>query len=148
MRPNEGRFSLWPLGVIGLIVVLTLASTEIVSRLNSSPPADFVALRVNAKGSNAASAAAYWDTAVEVIQLKYLRTASLPVEPPAEFRLGDDAGKTGKDEAARLAYWAKLREEWMRAESWHTTVKFDPSWIYHDLQAVWREADAFITDHL
>ena len=143
MRPSDGRISLWPIGVVGFILVLAVASVTQVVRLNSTPPKDFVNLRATAKGPNAAEAKRYWDTAVEVIQLRYSRTSALPVQAPAEFAPAD--GKF--DGASRQAYWAKLREEWLKSENWHNSLSFDVSWMLNDVSAVWRGIHDWAIDH-
>ena len=143
MRPSEGRMNLWPLAVIGFIVVLAVASITPVVRLNGTPPPDFVALRATGKGPNAAEAARYWDAAVQVIQWKYERTGMLPVQVPAEFSPAN--GRT--DSAARQAYWAKLREEWLKADNWHRTLDFDVSWLINGAESVWRGVRDFAQDH-
>ena len=143
MRPSDGRISLWPLGVIGAIAVLAVASFTNVMRLNATPPKDFAAVRVTAKGADATEAQRYWDAAVEVIQVRYSRTSALPAEPPAEF-----APANGRSNAAaRQAYWGKLREEWLKADNWHRTVTFDITWIWHDAESVWRGVHDWAMDH-
>jgi hypothetical protein len=144
MRPSDGRISLWPLAVIGFIVVMAVACITPVVRLNSQPPKDFVAVRTTASGANAAEAARYWEAAVEVVQWRYDRTAPLPEAAPAEFSPGD-AGKV--DASARLAYWAKLREEWMKPDNWHRTLSFDMSWMINDVESIWRGFREFAADH-
>ena len=143
MRPSHGRISLWPIGVIGAIVVLAVASVTTVVRLNSAPPKEFVSVRATAKGANPAAAQSYWDNAVQVIQWRYDRTSVLPVQPPAEFSPMD--GKA--DGIARQAYWAKLREEWLKADNWHKTVTFDVTWMWHDAQSIWRGVHDWAMDH-
>jgi hypothetical protein len=143
MRPNDGRISLWPIGVIGFIVILAVASVSPVERLNSSPPADFVALRVSARGGDPPEAAQYWDVAVQVIQWRYNRTSPLPEQAPPEFSPADGSAQS----AARLAYWAKLREDWLRADNWHRTLSIDFSWMRHDAQSVWQGFHDFALDH-
>jgi hypothetical protein len=145
MRPDDGRINLWPMAVIGIIVILAAASITPVVRLNAAPPPDFTALRATAKGANAAEAARYWDAAVQVIEWKYERTSNLPEQAPAEFRPADDSGKT--DTTARLAYWAKLREEWLKADNWHKTLTFNISWILNDAESIWRGIHDFVVDH-
>jgi hypothetical protein len=142
MRPSDGRTNLWPLAVIGFIVILAVASITPVVRLNATPPPDFAALRVAGQRPNAAEAARYWDAAVQVIQWKYDRTAALPAKVPAEFSPAN--GKT--ESAARQAYWDKLREEWLRADNWHRTVDFDLSWMIHGAESIWRELRGFVQD--
>ncbi len=143
MRPSDGAISLWPLAVIGFIVVLAAASVTPVARLNTKAPKDFQDLRATAKGPNAAEAQRYWDTAVNVIQWRYDHTAALPTQPPAEFAPGD--GRSAN--AARQAYWAKLREEWLQADNWHKTVTVNITWILNDVQAVWRGVRDWAVDH-
>jgi hypothetical protein len=149
MRPDDGRMSLWPLAVIAFIVILAAASITPTVRLNTAPPPDFVALRASAKGPDADMAGGYWETAVSVIQWKYTRTSALPEEAPVEFRRADNSGKgaNGESQAARLAYWARLREEWLKADNWHTTFSFDLSWAVRDAQSVSRAAMNFVRDH-
>jgi hypothetical protein len=142
--------SLWPVAVIGVIVVLAVASITPVVRLNPAPPSDFVALRSSAKGSNAAMAEEYWAAAESVIQWKYNHTSALPEEVPAEFRLVDNGGKetTGESPVVRVAYWTKLREEWLKADNWHTTYSFDLSWMVRNVQALSRGVTNFVRDHM
>jgi hypothetical protein len=150
MRPSDGRYSLWPVGVLAFIVVIAAASITPIVRLNSTPPSDFAALRATASRPDAAAAAGYWESAVSVIQWKYNRTSPLPEQAPAEFRLGDDSGKaaTGVDRTARTAYWAKLREEWLKAENWHRTISFDLMWAVRDAQSLWHAIAGFVQDHM
>ena len=65
-----------------------------------------------------------------MIQWKYSRASTLPPQAPAEFKLADRSGNPDKleDQAARAAYWAKLREEWLQPENWHTSYGVDLSW--------------------
>jgi hypothetical protein len=150
MRPDYGRMSLWPVGVVAVIVILAVASITPVVRLNSAPPSDFVALRSSAKSSDAARAAGYWDAAVSVVQWKYSRTSSLPEQVPVDFRLVDESGKgtNGDSPAARAAYWEELREEWLKADNWHTTYSFDMSWIVRDVLALSRAVTNFVRDRM
>jgi hypothetical protein len=147
MRPSDGRMSLWPLAVIALIVVLSAASITPVLRLNSAPPADFAALRISAKGADADLAGRYWDAAINVTQWKYSRTAALPEQAPEDFRLTGGNGAGGENQAARFAYWARLREEWLKADNWHTAYSFDLNWIARDLGSLWSAVASFVNDH-
>jgi hypothetical protein len=150
MRPTDGRMSLWPLAVSAVIVILAVASITPVVRLNSAPPSDFIALRLTARGPNAAVAAEYWKLAERVIQWKYSRTGTLPEQVPADFRLADNSGKgiAGESQAARITYWAKLRGEWLRADNWHTAYSFDVSWMVRDVEALAREITNFVRDRM
>jgi hypothetical protein len=145
MRPTDGRTSLWPVGVVAVIVILSVASITPIVRLNTAPPSDFVALRSPAKGSDATKAAGYWEAAVSVIQWKYSRASALPEQVPADFRLAETSGDS---QAARAAYWTKLREEWLKADNWHTTVNFDLSWMIRDIQALLRAVTNFVRDRM
>ena len=150
MRSTYARMGLWPVAVIAFIVVLSAASITPTVKLNTAPPSDFVTLRASAKGPDTDMARGYWVAAVSVIQWKYTRTSTLPVQPPVDFRLADDSGKGANDEsqAAHVAYWAKLREEWLKADNWHTTYNFDVSWISRDAESVSRAATDFVKDHI
>ena len=150
MSTNYGRMGLWPVAVIAFIVVLAAASITPTVKLNTAPPSDFVTLRASAKGPDTDMARGYWEAAVRVIQWKYTRTSTLPLQPPVDFRLADDSGKGANEEspAARVAYWARLREEWLKADNWHTTYNFDVSWMARDAESVSRAATNFVRDHI
>lgn len=150
MRPDDGRTSLWPAAVVAVIVILAVASVTPVLRLNSAAPSDFVSLRWSAKAPESTIAAGYWESAVSVIQWKYSRTSALPEQVPTEFKLVDNAGKgtTGESQGVRAAYWAKLRQEWLKADNWHTTLDFDLSWMTRDILALSRAVINFVRDRM
>ena len=142
MRPSQGRVSLWPLAVIIFIMTLGMLTITPKVELKTAPPADFVALHSPAGTPTTAVANGYWDVAARVIQWKYHRGSPLPEQVPAEFTLPNDIGQSNvkvEDHAARAAYWDKLREEWPRPESWHTSYSFDLDWIAIGAQSIWRE---------
>lgn len=130
MRPSTGRISLWPAAVIGFVLVLAALSITPTLTLQAAPPADFVNLSASPAASRAATAKAYWELAVRVIQWKYSRGGALPEQVPEEFRMPSNPGKAVAVEegAVRGAYWAKLREDWLKPENWHTTFNLDLSW--------------------
>lgn len=130
MRPSDGGFSLWPVAVLGLVLLFAAFSITPTVQLKGVPPSDFTALRPPASGPRDASAGRYWEVATRVIQWKYSRTSQLPAQVPADFRLAAGNGKPDRieDQGARAAYWAKLREEWLRPENWHTTYSVDLTW--------------------
>jgi len=109
-------------------------------KLNTLPPRDFVALRVSDTMPKTGTAEAYWKVALGVIQWKYSRTSELPAQVPAEFRLADDRSTTFsvEERAIRASYWAKLREEWIRPENWHTSYGFSLDWVLSDLEGLVR----------
>jgi hypothetical protein len=143
MRPSEGRISFWPLAVIGFAAALCALSITCTVKLTDEVPADFVTLRAPAAPPKTTIAEAYWQVAERVIQWKYNRTLALPGQMPPEFRLASESA-TVEDRAARVAYWAKLREEWLRPENWHTTYGFDVSWPLRNARSLSREVLRFI----
>jgi hypothetical protein len=144
MRPSDGGFDIWPLAVIGFIVVLVVASITPVVRLNSDPPGDFVRLGVHGGKPDQALAKQYWETSVKVIQLKYRRTDSLPPTPPDEFQpVADSVTVPAQNVAVRRAYWDSLRTEWHKAENWHTSYTVDISWIWSNLNSIWKAVSDF-----
>ena len=130
MRPSDGRFSIWPMAVILIVLVFAALSITTTVKLNNAPPSDFVGLRASAAGPKAALAGGYWEVAARVIQWKYSRASNLPPQAPQEFMLADRSGKPDKleDQAARAAYWTKLREEWLKPDNWHTSYSVDWGW--------------------
>jgi hypothetical protein len=128
------------------LVVLVLAALSITPtvKLNSAPPSDFVALRASSAGSKAALAGGYWEVAAGVIQWKYSRTSTLPAQAPAEFALANSKPDKIEDQASRAAYWAKLREEWLRPENWHTTYGVDLNWPVRNAKSFSRAIKQFI----
>jgi hypothetical protein len=145
MRPGEGIISLWPLAVLVIVVILSAFSITPTTRLAKTIPADFADLRV-AGAANSALANQYWKTATGVIQWKYNRSEVLPEQVPSDFMLASYGGKalTAQEQAARLAYWAKLRDEWPRPNNWNTTYAFDLHWALRGIQTVSNEVLRFI----
>ncbi len=148
MRPSDGRYSLWPVGVTLFVLLTAVVSVQPTVKLNSSPPADFIALRASVTQSKTTTAEAYWNVASSVIQWKYSRTAELPEQLPAEFKLPEETSKSGsgEDRAIRAAYWAKLREEWIRPDNWHTAYSFSLTWVFRDLESL-RRGFMSLIDH-
>lgn len=132
--------------MIGFVLVLAGLSISPTIKLQETPPADFVAVRASAAGPKAALAGGYWEVAARVIQWKYSRAAALPLQAPADFTLVEGAAKPGRseDQTARAAYWAELREEWLRPENWHTTYGMDLSWTVRSARNVSRAIMQFI----
>jgi hypothetical protein len=60
------------------------------------------------------------------------------VQIPAEFVLAANSAKplTVPEQLARASYWAKLREEWLVPENWHTTYALDGRWALRGLQTL------------
>ncbi len=146
MRPSTGRISLWPVAVVAFVLVLAALSITPTLKLKAMPPSDFVGPKASAATPQAKLAEEYWGVAVRVIQWKYNRGEALPESVPEDFRLPHDTAQVTltEDHAARIAYWSKLREDWLRPESWQTTFKFDFSWPARTAQNVTREVLQFI----
>lgn len=146
MRPSTGRISIWPAAVVGFVVVLAALSITPALTLQAAPPPDFVGTGTYAAASQSALSKAYWGVAVRVIQWKYSRGAALPEQVPEEFRLPNGTGQAALvgDNAARTAYWGKLREAWLRPENWHTTFRLDLSWPARNAKDWSREVLQFI----
>jgi len=140
MRPSDGRYGLWPLGVTLFVLLIAAVSIDRTVKLNTSPPSDFVALRASDTQPQLETANAYWNLATSVIQWKYSRTSELPEQTPMDFRLADELEKTSSAErrAIRAAYWAKLREEWIRPENWHSSYEISFVWILRDIESLER----------
>jgi hypothetical protein len=147
MRPDDGKFSLWPIAVVGFLAILAVASVTPVVRLNSSAPPDFAAVRAHGTSPNPAEAQAYWRTAADVLQWKYDRTTALPAAIPSEFTLADGTHNRPEEQAARAAYWGKLRQEWLKSENWHKTVDFNASWIPNTVESVWQGVHDYLINH-
>ncbi len=143
MGPSDGRIRLWPVVVIGSLVILASIGITSGVRLKNAAPSDFAALRVSGQRADAEVAAAYWEKAVRVIQFKYTRASGLPEQVPEDFRLQYASGNTAPA-AERAAYWNKLREEWLRAENWHTIYSFDLRWLLLDVVSFSRDLGNFV----
>lgn len=146
MRPSTGRISLWPVAVIGFVLVLAVLSIKPTLTLKAGPPSDFVRVSASAAAPRAALAPEYWGVAVRVIQWKYNRSTVLPEQVPEEFRLVHVGGQAAivEDSAARIAYWAKLRVEWLKPENWETVYDLDLSWPERGAQELSRDVLHFI----
>lgn len=146
MRPSDGRISLWPAAVIGIVLILAALSITPEVKLKNVPPSDFVALRASAAGPNEVTAGRYWEVTTRVIQWKYSRTSALPPQAPSDFTLVDGTGKPDRmeDQAARAAYWATLRQDWLKPENWHTTYGVDMAWPLRSAKELYRVVMQFL----
>jgi hypothetical protein len=148
MRPTDGGFDIWPFAVVGFIAVLVVVSITPVARLNSEPPERFVQFGVHSGKPDEALAGRYWKTCVKVIQWKYRHTDALPLAPPADFQPADDSGGFREQNAAvRWAYWRSFRGEWLKQENWHTSYTVDVTWVWRNLQWVWKGTTDFFRLH-
>lgn len=72
---------------------------------------------------------AYWESAQMDIQWKYPHGKTLPVDPPAEFRIDARAlGVDAADPAMRQLYWRRLQQVWYMPETWEKQYEWDWSW--------------------
>ena len=141
MRPCDGRFSLWPLGVGIFVLVLVSLSVDTRTVLSTNPPADFLSLSTM-EGSRPELATKYWEIAERLIQWKYTFGSALPERPPDDFQtIGAGEKRSDSHEPVRIAYWNKLREEWGRPDNWHRAFGFDFQWpersartLSHDIE--------------
>jgi hypothetical protein len=146
MRPSEGLISLWPVVVVAIIMVLGGFSISPVTKLQNEAPPDFTSVRVFGRPPDAALASQYWQIAVRITQWKYNRTASLPNQVPADFRMLTNLGTypTLQEQQERIAYWDKLRDEWTRPDNWRTTYTFDLHWALRGARTLADDAMRFI----
>lgn len=134
MRPSDNRLSLWPIAVIGIFIVVTLVSFHTGYRLRENVPGEFRDYAAYGGKPDPTTAAQYWQLTCDTVQWKYGFGASLPVAPPPEFKLPDNAARKPAAEASRQMYWARLRRLWERPEIWKRYYDFDPSWSWKAVQ--------------
>jgi len=116
-------------GLIGLVVIPALLAiyglSPSVPRLQLQPPASFYHDDPNWSAKQRSReerlAHGYWGIALRDIQARYGFGSVLPLEAPDYFKVGENAGPSttpNVDSATRAKYWEKLREVWLRSESW------------------------------
>jgi hypothetical protein len=72
---------------------------------------------------------AYWESAQMNIQWKYPHGSTLPVDPPAGFRIEASAlGPGASDPVVRALYWRRLQQVWRLPEAWKQQYEFSFSW--------------------
>jgi hypothetical protein len=130
-----------------LILVLPLAlvaylSTRPTYQLKDEPPAEFLRPQANWSADRQAAeeqlARAYWKCAVESIQWRYAYAQNLPSDPLPEFtvRETDLRGLRTEDAAtARVRYWQRLRQVWLRPHAWRTNYGWSFAWVTNLLTA-------------
>ncbi len=134
MRPSEGKFDWWPIGVVAFFVIVLMLSISVNMRLVGNAPGEFLQTVVkDGRRADPDGAKEYWDVAVNVVQWRYGHASLLPPEPPPEFALPAES-KVSRNPATRLAYWKKLRELWTRPEVWRRRVEVDFRWPFRAAQ--------------
>jgi hypothetical protein len=84
------------------------------------------------------AARAYWEQALQVVQVKYEYGAPLPAEPPAEFSIEKKGFPPGAHEASpatRIRYWERLRVVWISPQAWEKSYEWSTAWVGESLVA-------------
>jgi len=80
---------------------------------------------------------AYWESAQMDIQWKYPHGATLPADPPNEFRVEARAlGADAADLATRQLYWRRLQDAWYVPETWQKKYEFDLGWLSNPVTSI------------
>jgi hypothetical protein len=130
-------------GVVALVIVLgafALLSYRPVIRLRPDPPARFLEMRQEWDAKRRAveerAARAYWQQALQAVQVKYEHGTPLPAEPPAEFSLEKKDFPSGSLEASpttRARYWERLRAVWNSPQAWERSHEWSTAWVRESL---------------
>jgi hypothetical protein len=116
------------------IAIFLIMSIQPTTRLQVEMPAEFVDATASQPGHRGASeketARAFWDCAVDLIQYKYAYGSPLPLAPPPEFQVDQDAFPTVKPDAAtRLRYWQRLQKVWVLPTVWEKGYEWSFRWF-------------------
>jgi len=138
------RAAVWLIPVAPILAFLIL-SIRPVMRLRADLPAQF---SEGPPGPNATQAAteerlarAYWDSAVQYVQLKYEYGTNLPDEPVPEFKAEGTAARRGNlnsDSDTRHLYWRRLRQAWVLPQTWQKAYVWDTGWMDAALRTLQR----------
>ena len=116
-------------GVIVLVLLPALLAiysfSPSVAHLRQQPPPSFYHDDPNwsarQRSREERLAHGYWGIALRDIQARYAFGSVLPLDAPDYFKVEENAGPSTTpivDSATRAKYWEKLREVWLRSESW------------------------------
>ena len=132
-------------GVVALAIllgVIAFLSYQPVTRLRPDPPPSFLEMRKEWDAQRRAveerAARAYWEQALQVVQVKYEYGAPLPTEPPAEFSIEKKGFPPGAHEASpatRIRYWERLRVVWISPQAWEKSYEWSTAWVGESLVA-------------
>jgi hypothetical protein len=138
------RAAVWLIPVAPILVFLIL-SIRPVMRLRADPPAQFSegppGPNVRQSATEERLARAYWDSAVQYVQLKYEHGANLPDEPVPEFKAEGTAARHGNlksDSDTRHLYWGRLRQAWVLPQTWRKAYVWDAGWMDAALRTLQR----------
>jgi hypothetical protein len=142
-------------GVVALVIVLGLLaylSYQPVTRLQPEPPASFLEMRkewdAKRREAEERAARAYWQQALQVIQVKYDYGTPLPAEPPAEFSIekkGFPPGDPGASSATRTRYWERLRVVWNSPQAWEKSYEWSTAWLGESLVSFEQAVHRFVS---
>lgn len=134
--PRKPRHSGWWKWAIGLALcgLFVYRSTRPTVRLSADPPPSFFDYNQDWSPQRRLEerrlAEAYWRVAVRRIQGQYSPEASLPADPPPQFRIADAAQSLESDvTAARVHYWRRLREVWSHRDAWVVSYRWNTDWV-------------------
>lgn len=142
-------------GVVALVIVLGLLaylSYRPVTRLRPDPPASFLEMRkewdAKRREAEERAARAYWQQALQVIQVKYEYGTPLPAEPPGEFNLDKKDFPSGSLEASpatRARYWERLRVVWNSPRAWEKSYEWSTAWLGESLVTCEQAVHRFVS---
>ena len=121
----------YPLILVALVIAFSYRPKY---HLRGDMPSEFFPATAAAKSDAKRSldqkiAWAYWESAQMDIQWKYPHGQTLPVDPPAEFRVDAKAlGPSASDPATRQLYWRRLQQVWYAPETWEKQYQWDMNW--------------------
>jgi hypothetical protein len=139
-RKRRGRVSGTVVALLIVLGAFAMLSYRPVTRLRPDPPASVLEMRkdwdVKRHAGEERAARAYWQQALQVIQIKYEYGTPLPAEPPAEFNLEKKDFPSGSPEAsaaARARYWERLRVVWVSPGAWEKSHEWSTAWVGESL---------------
>lgn len=138
-KPRLSGWWKWAIALVfcGLFVY---RSTRPTVRLSADPPPAFLEYKQSwspqERQENRRLAEAYWRVAVRRIQGQYLPESLLPADPPPQFHLARAAQSLEYDaNAARVRYWRRLRDVWMRRNAWVVSYGWNTDWVDNSLNS-------------
>jgi hypothetical protein len=130
-------------GVVVLVIALGLLaflSYRPVTRLRPNPPTSFLEMRkewdAKRRAAEERAARAYWQQALQAVQVKYEYGTPLPTEPPPQFSLEKKDFPPGGIEdspATRARYWQRLRAVWNSPQVWQKSYEWSTAWVGESL---------------
>ncbi|MBZ5516922.1 MAG: hypothetical protein LAN62_19150 [Acidobacteriia bacterium] len=145
-------------GAVALAIVLGVLgylSYRPTTRLRPDPPASFLETRkewdARRRAIQERAARAYWEQALEEVQVKYSYETPLPTEAPPEFSIEKKGFPLGSPEASpavRALYWERLRAIWTSPQAWETSYEWSMAWVSENLvsfeQAILRSVNTIL----